>query len=482
MTGITSYGAYIPLYRINRMTIWGALGWLNPASLLPGEKAVANYDEDGLTMAVAASADCLTGMDRDKIDAVYFATTTPPYRERQNAGIVSAALDIRTDARTSDFTGSTKAGLSALIAASDALKSGSAKSALVCSGDCRLGKPGGYLEEIYGDGGAALLMGDSGVIATIEGTHSVSYDFVDHWRADEDKYNRTWEDRWIRDEGYGRFITEAITGLMAKCKVGPKDISKVVFPCHYTRAHTDIGTKMGFAPAQLQDHMFTTTGHTGTAYPLMILVGALESAKAGDKIVVASYGNGSDAVLLQVTPEIEKVKDRRGIKKHLASKKDLGSYEKYATYRRMLSIDTGGRGDEIAPTQLSTLWRDRRMVLGLVGAKCRRCGTAQYPPADMCVKPGCGAIKEMDSYRFSHRRGTLFSYTGDLLAFSMSPPAIYGFVDFEGGGRWLFDLNDCELEALQVGMPVEMSFRRKYYDQARGIIGYFWKAIPIRCQ
>jgi hydroxymethylglutaryl-CoA synthase len=214
----------------------------------------------------------------------------------------------------------------------------------------------------------------------------------------------------------------------------------------------------------------------------MILVGALESAKAGDKIIVASYGNGSDAVLLQVTPEIEKVKDRRGIKKHLASKKDLGSYEKYATYRRMLNIDTGGRGDEIAPTQLSGLWRDRRMVLGLVGSKCRRCGTAQYPPQEMCVKPGCGAIKEMDAYRFSHRRGTLFTYTGDLLAFSLSPPAIYGFVDFEGGGRWLFDLSDCELESLQVGMPVEMSFRRKYYDQARGIYGYFWKATPIRCQ
>jgi 3-hydroxy-3-methylglutaryl CoA synthase len=60
MTVITSYGAYIPLYRINRMTIWGALGFLNPASLLPGEKAVANYDEDGLTMAVAAAIDCLT--------------------------------------------------------------------------------------------------------------------------------------------------------------------------------------------------------------------------------------------------------------------------------------------------------------------------------------------------------------------------------------------------------------------------------------
>jgi len=44
MVGITSYGGYIPWYRINRMTIYGAIGtWLNPASLLPGEKAVSNW-------------------------------------------------------------------------------------------------------------------------------------------------------------------------------------------------------------------------------------------------------------------------------------------------------------------------------------------------------------------------------------------------------------------------------------------------------
>jgi 3-hydroxy-3-methylglutaryl CoA synthase len=85
MIGITSYGAYIPFYRMNRMTIYGALGWLNPASLLPGEKAVANYDEDSLTMAVASAMDCLGGIERNKIGGVFFATTTAPYRERQTS-------------------------------------------------------------------------------------------------------------------------------------------------------------------------------------------------------------------------------------------------------------------------------------------------------------------------------------------------------------------------------------------------------------
>jgi 3-hydroxy-3-methylglutaryl CoA synthase len=462
------------------MTIYQALGWLNPASLLPGEKGVANYDEDSVTMAVAATVDCLEGTERETVDGLFFGTTTTPYKERQNAGIIATALDLRPDIRTSDFTASIKAGTGALISAYDAIASGTAQSMLVCASDCRLGKPGGYQEEMYGDGAAALLLGNEGVIASIEGTYSLSYDFVDSWRVDEDTYVRQWEDRWVRDEGYAPFISEAITGLMAKYKLAASDIAKVVYPCLYTRAHADIGKKVGFEPGQIQDHMFTTIGNTGAAYTLMILVAALEEAKPGDKILVASYGNGSDAVLLQVTDEIEKVRNRRAIKGHLASKRDLGSYEKYATFREVLTIDTGGRGEEVAATQLSTLWRERRMILGLCGSKCRRCGTPQYPPQEICANPSCGAIHEMDSYRFSDKKAKLFTYTGDVLAFSPSPPAIYGMVEFEGGGRWLMDLTDCELESLEVGRPIEMSFRRKYHDAYRGQHTYFWKATPIR--
>ena len=66
MVGITSCGAYIPLLRISRKSISSATGWLGPATGLPGEKAIANYDEDSLTMAVAAAIDCLNGFDREK--------------------------------------------------------------------------------------------------------------------------------------------------------------------------------------------------------------------------------------------------------------------------------------------------------------------------------------------------------------------------------------------------------------------------------
>ncbi|MBE0415717.1 MAG: hydroxymethylglutaryl-CoA synthase family protein [Dehalococcoidia bacterium] len=479
MVGITSYGGYIPWYRINRMTIYSAMGWLNPASMLPGEKAVANYDEDSLSMAVNASMDCLNGLGREKIDGLYFATSTAPFTERQCGGIIATALDLRPDIRTSDFTGSLRAATTALLSACDTIKAGSAKSIMLCAADCRLGKAGGYQEEMYGDGAAALLLGEKGVIASLEGSFSLSYDFMDHWRSEGERYSRSWEDRWIRDEGYGKFIPEAISGLMKKYNLSPKDIAKVAYPCMYTRAHTGIAKQLGFKPDQIQEHMFTTVGHAGAAYPLMILVAALEDAKPGDKILVASYGNGSEAMFFEVTKEIENVRDRKGIKRNLASKKDLPSYERFSTCREVFTIDTGGRGEELGEISASQVWRQRREFLGLVGSRCKRCGTPQYPPQHVCAKPDCGAIDEMEDYRFSDKKATIFTYTGDSLAFSPNPPATYGIVNFDGGGRFLMDFTDCDLDMLKVGLPVEMSFRMKMRDK-RGVSGYFWKATPIR--
>jgi uncharacterized OB-fold protein len=66
-----------------------------------------------------------------------------------------------------------------------------------------------------------------------------------------------------------------------------------------------------------------------------------------------------------------------------------------------------------------------------------------------------------------------------MLAFSYDPPQIYGTIEFDEGGRILFDFTDCDLNSVKVRMPVELTFRKKYYDDRRGIHGYFWKATPI---
>ena len=95
MAGILSYGAYVPLRRLGP----GTQGWKAPS-----EKSMTSWDEDSLTMAVAAARDCLTDTDRTDVDGLYFATTTPPYGEKLAAATAAWALGLRPDISTADIT------------------------------------------------------------------------------------------------------------------------------------------------------------------------------------------------------------------------------------------------------------------------------------------------------------------------------------------------------------------------------------------
>jgi hydroxymethylglutaryl-CoA synthase len=479
MVGIKSYGAYIPRYRINHNTIFSAVGFLGTFPP-PGENAVANHDEDTISMAVAAGVDCLSGLKREEIGGLYLSTTSQPYMLRQNSALVAAALDLQNNIRTSDFLGSNKAGTSALLSAFDAVNGGASDNILVCASDCRISKPGSSQESLYGDAAASLLMSRDDVIATLEGYFSVSYDFPDRWKTTSEKFEHAWEDRFIRDVGYARMLPEAIFGLLKKYNLAIADFTKIAFPDLYPREHAAIVKRLGAEPRQIQTSLLDKVGDTGAASPLMMLVAALEDAKPGDKILIASFGSGSDAMFFQVTEKIKKLGNKRGIKKNLETKKELASYEKYLAFRNLTPVELGMRGEIGFRTPMSTLFRERETVLALCGSRCKSCGTPQYPRQRICVNPDCGAVDQMESYRFSDKKGVLFTYTGDNLAASIDPPAIYGFVDFDGGGRFWFDITDCDLDSTKVGMPVEMTFRRRYVDESGGVYGYFWKAMPVR--
>lgn len=478
MVGIKSFSSYIPRYRMSRKTISEAMGWLNPASI-HGEKAVANFDEDSITMAVTSGMECLKGIDRGEIDGLFFASVTAPYCERECAAIIASALDLKPNIRTADFANSLKGGTAAVLSACEAVELGKAKNILVCASDCRLEKPGSLQELTFGNGAASLLIGTEKVIASLEGSYCVSYDFPDHWRSDHDKFDRALEERFVRDEGYGKFISEAVLGLFKKYELIAKDFAKVTYPCLYPREHAAIGKKLEFDLRQIHEPLYTTVGDTGTASSLMTLADALEEAKAGDNILIIGYGSGAQALFFNVKREMEQNRNRRSIKVYLRSKRELTNYEKYISFRGVLPVEAGPRG-EVGPTLLPVTWREWQAILALKGSKCKRCGVPQYPRQRICVNPECKAIDEMEDYRFSDRKCTLFTYTEDYLTFTLNPPQITGMIDFEEGGRFVFDVTDCEAGSLKVGMQMEMTFRKKYADEMRGIQGYFWKVMPIR--
>lgn len=480
MVGIRSYGGYIPRYRMNRMVIFGSMGWINPANMLnaQGEKAVANFDEDSLTMAVAAAIDCVDGFDRSELGGVYFASTTAPYKERLNANLVAGALGTEDTIRTADFSGGLKAGTSSLMAAIDAVGAGNANNIVVAASDSRLGKMGSAQELMFGDGGAAFLVGDKDVIAEFKGSFSTGHDFVDHFRGAETKYDRQWEDRWIRDMGFDKFIPEAVGGLCEKCGVKVSDFAKIIYPCYYGGARKKLNKRLEFEPDKVMDNLQANVGDTGVAQPLVMLSKALQESKAGDKLLVISYGSGCDALYFEVTENIKKLAPRVGINGYLAKRAELDSYTKYLAWRRMIPLETGLRNEEDHWTRWSLVWRMDKLILGLQGSKCKKCGTQQFPAQRVCVNPNCLAIDEMETVYLSGNGGKIFSYTSDMLAASINPPAMYGAVDINGGGRFVFDYTDCVLDDLQVGKPIDFSFRIKFYDEKRDITNYFWKAVP----
>lgn len=480
MIGICSYAGYIPRYRLNRMTVFSSMGWLNPAIIMnaAGDKAVANYDEDSITMAVAAGSKCLRGFDLSEIGAVYFATTSAPFKERQNANIVAGALSAGEGIRTADFGGSLKSGTAALLASLEFVAAGSGEKALTCAADNRMGRVGSVQEMVFGDGGAALMVGSNNVIAVYRGSYSMSCDFVDHLRGANSKYDRQWEERWVRDLGYERFIPQAIEGLVEKLNLELSAITKIIYPCYYGGARKAINRKLGLQPGQVQDDLMMDAGDTGSAHPLLMLARALEDASAGDTLLVVSYGNGCDAILFEVTEAIGDYQDRLRVSDSIKKHVELDNFYKYLTWRDMLPVEVGMRGEEERLTRWSMVWRNRKAILGLQGSRCLECDTQQYPPQRVCVNPDCGAIDRMEPVVLAGKCGKIVSFTSDMLAATKNPPAVYGNVDFNGGGRCMMDFTDCSLDDLQVGKPVEFSFRIKYIDPKRDTTFYFWKAVP----
>lgn len=474
MAGIISYGAYIPFYRLSRAEIAGAWGTRAAA----GERAVANYDEDSLTMAVAAARDCIQGIDATKIDGLYFASTTPPYREKQTAATIAVVLGLPPEAITIDFSGSLRSGSNALKAATDAVDSGSRQSVLVCAAENRLGYPNGPDEMAFGDGAAAILVGGGEPLATIDNYYTKCYEIQDVWRSDRDTFVRTAEDRFASDMGYSRIMADCVGAFLKDAGLTPADLTKVALYSPNPRQLRRLSQKLGFNDDQVGDVLHPSVGNTGSAMCLMSLVAALEPAGPGERVMLAGYGNGVDIFTMTTTKAITRFTDRRGIRKHLSSKNMLTPYSRYLRWRELIQTQPPAR-PPIEARQPSPVaqWREANWELRLTGTKCRQCGTPQYPPQRVCLV--CHTKDKFEPYTFFDKPARLFSFSHDYIVQSTDPPVTVAFVDFKGGGRLMCDMTDRDPASVEVGIPLEMSFRKLYY--VGGIYNYWWKCQPVRC-
>lgn len=468
LRGILSYGAYIPYNRLKREKINEFYG----TSALKGERAVAGFDEDAVSMGVEAGFDSLTGMDEKAIDTVFFATSNGPYDEKSSLSTIAKALYLRDDVKGIEAAHSLRSGTSSLLTALER-----DNKTLVMAADCQLGAPSGMDEQLFGDGAVSFVTGSGEeVIAELIDSVSIQNELVGSWRSNGDDFVRNWEERFV-SKVFVPSIQKAVSDVLLKNEIKISDIAKVIISVPGKKGYQKVVKALGLSKEQQQNQLLETVGQTGTAHAGMELAHALEHANPGDKILVANFAEGTDVLVFETTEALRNIGKRKGIKGSIDNKNNELAYSDYLKWKGILETAPPRRPKRDRPSA-PAMYRNYNQNLSFNGSKCTSCGTPQFPKQRVCVN--CQAKDQMEDYRFVGKTATITTYTMDYLAPTPASPALIAVIDFESGGRIMCEVTDCEPEEINIGMEVELTFRRLYEHKESGIHNYFWKAKPKR--
>ena len=283
------------------------------------------------------------------------------------------------------------------------------------------------------------------------------------------------KDRFAQEEGYLRVMREAVAQLMRGAALEPKDFA--TFACYAPdrRRLLELARSLGFdVKTQLKDSLLDTVGNTGAALPLMSLAAALEKANAGDHILLASYGDGSDVFLLEAGDRIAQIREGK-LKKSLETKKMIPDYATYLQWRGLLKKEPMPQPPPVPPAP-TAMWRGRNRNIRFYGAKCSRCDTIQYPPQRVCTN--CYTQDQFEDIRLAEVRGEVNTFSMNNRPTTAETAEVVTVVNFNGGGRITCLMTDRDIEEVRIGLPVEMTFRK--LASAEGIHNYFWKSKPSR--
>lgn len=461
MAGIVRYGSYVPYFRLQRAAIGAG----------KGERAVASYDEDSVSMAVEAARDAVRG--GQPLDTLIFATITPAYAEKLDTATIQAALDLPEQVASVQLSNTTRAGVSALLLGLDLAAAG--KRALVCASDVSVGAPYGGRESAGGDAASAFVTGpDAEAIAKLVGSASTTMEILDVWRLPEDRFGKQWEERFIADTMAPEIAQTAARALKA-AKVEPASLKTVILDGTNARSFAALPKALGLKPEQIADTLAANVGRAGCAHAGLLLAKALDDAAPGDRILVVCEADGVDALVFEVTEKIKDMRPVRKVDRWIASKRNDLAYNNYLKWRGILPFEPPRRPDPDRPAA-PPMRRAERWKMAFVGSRCTKCNTGHLPPQRVCVK--CKAVDQMKEERFADTSCRISTYTLDHLAYSLQPPVVVGIVDYEGGGRFSSELTDVDPKDVKIGNTLEMTFRRLYTGQ--GVHNYFWKARPGR--
>jgi hydroxymethylglutaryl-CoA synthase len=470
---IAGYGAYVPRFRIKReefVRVWGA-GSVK-------EKTVAGFDEDIITMAAEAAQNAMDscGMDPVDIEAIFFASSSPPKVNGLMAPIIGMSLGCKHEVRFSDFFGVGHGGTAALRGAFDSIASGRITHALVVLSDDVMGAPGSTLDSLYGAGAAALVVSKGKGIARILGGNSYGSYLPYSWRNPGEPFIQDYGDpRFERLYGYERHVESSILDYLSRNGLALSNFNHLILPEGDGRMMIDLSKKLKATSAQMEKGVLVNEiGNIGVAGIFLSLVKVLGEARAGERILLASYGTGSVSDVFgfemlmhasaNVGPPLAKYLDQ----------KEYIDYARYARMKRILQREETGIA---VPTSLHASWRSYKNRLSLIGSRCRNCGTINYPSRkQICI--GCRKESEFEDIRLE-RKGKIYT----VVTVHYAPPGIegpyaIGIAEFPSGLRILGRLTDCIPTKVEIDQPIEMVLRRLM--EREGITDYSYAFRPLR--
>ncbi len=315
--GITSYGVYIPRYRIRAdeiARVWGD----DPESIKKGlkvyEKSVPDKDEDTATIAVESARNAIrrSNVNPKEIGATYVGSESHPYIVKPTATIVAEAIGATPYLTVADFEFACKAGTAAIQACMGGVAAGLIKYGMAIGSDVSQAAPGDALEYTAAAGGAAYIIGKKNIIAEIEDTFSFTTDTPDFWRREGMSYPLH-GGRFTGEPAYFRHIISATKGLMMKVDSKPGDYDFAVFHQPNGKFPLRVAKKLGFKEDQVLPGLIVPTlGNTYSASSLIGLAAVFDEAEPGSRVIMTSFGSGagSDSFSITIREGIDKIRGK----------------------------------------------------------------------------------------------------------------------------------------------------------------------------
>jgi hydroxymethylglutaryl-CoA synthase len=340
MTGIISYGTYIPRYRVTLADI--ARAWEKNekeivASLGISEKSVPGVDEDAVTIALEAGMGAIraSGLPAECIEGLFVGSESHPYAVNPTSTIVGELLGVGNNYLAADLEFACKAGTAGMQAIAGLITSGQIRYGMAIGADTAQSKPHDALEYTSAAAGAAFLMGDKNPVVKLLSYTSYSSDTPDFWRRDGIRYP-SHAGRFTGEPAYFAHVLGAARRLFEKTHIDPADITRCVFHMPNAKFPRDVARRLGFTKEQLAPSL--TVDSIGNPYSASAMLGfasALDQAKPGDLVFMVSYGSGagSDAFLWEVTKEITNVQQfRKNNKQSVRQQIENKTYIDYVGY------------------------------------------------------------------------------------------------------------------------------------------------------